>query len=206
MKRIYTLISFLALTLIITSCKKEVDSENPTSTTTTTFPVVFTSNINLIDEGASFTMNGVSNHSSATSLTPTIAGEILFDSLLRLNFVDEITQKEFTLTLSELGGDIIQPGTYSFANPLSDYQLSMALENTQNGYLYMYANSFNNQGLTYDGQPVVPNGAITISSVSQTAISGTISGELYYSSNGSANQEYKAIITNGSFTCDIVRY
>jgi hypothetical protein len=208
MKTHYFIISFLALITLSASCKKEVDSQNPPNSSSAPLPVVFTANVNFIDENNSVTMNGVPDYDYPNNPGYTVetAGDITQDSILRLFFIDEVSQTTFVVSLAERGGDVIQPGTYSFANPTSDYHFAMQLENIQSDKLYTYMNAFNSSGEQYSGQPIIPNGTLTISSVNQTSISGTINAELYYSVNGLTNYTHKVTISNGSFSCGVLRY
>ena len=171
MKIYHTLILLLVFSMLFTSCKKEVDSTSPTTVTPTpaTLPVVFTANVNFMDEGTSATMNGVSDYPIYLGYTVETSGYIGQDSTLYLSFIDEVTHIDFDFTLSNNGG-IIQPGTYSFTNPTTDYDLSMNLTNNQSNKLYTYMNAYNNPGTQYNGQPITPNGTITITNVSQTSI------------------------------------
>ena len=207
MKSFYTLVSILALSLVFISCEKEVDSNNPTTPTPTptVLPVVFTANMNFMDEGTSATMNGVSAYPIVLGYTSETSGYIGQDSVLNLTFTDEVSQIDFDFSLVINGGNI-QPGTYSFTNPTTDYELSMYLTNSQSGKVYTYMNAYNDPGTQYNGQPITPNGTITITSVNQTTISGTLNAELYYTSIDVTNNSHKLIISNGAFNCDIIRF
>lgn len=205
MKTSYIFILFLVLSTLFTSCKKEIEPETTPTSTDENRPVVFTANVNFVDEGAAITMNGVSDYPTYASPTPETAGDISQDSILRLYFEDKSTNTVFTLLLSENGGDIIQPGTYSLTSSGAEYLLSMQIENKQSDILYSYMNSLNGLGFEYNGQPVTSSGVITITSFEQNSISGTINAELYYHQSSFLEKTHKAIITNGSFNCDIVR-
>lgn len=200
MKVYYTLISVLFLSTLLTSCHKdkevETSSNNPA---TTPLPVIFTANMNFVDEGSSVTMNGVSDYNTS-SYTLATAGYILHDSLLTLTFKDESTHLEFVLNLLLNGADI-QPGTYSFSGSTNDYTLAMSLENTQNDLTYTFSNWLTNA--QYQGQVIVPNGTLTITSVTQTTISATLNADLY--KDNTVEMTHKMTISNGSMNCDIIR-
>lgn len=167
--------------------------------------VLFSADFNYVDRNEQVSVQFDSGFSSGTDIG---ALEYQGDSVLSLSFINSTTNRQFDLSLSTHGGNTIVPGTYTFTENSPNHSVGA------NTFFYASSNPPDqfvlgpiSGGLSYQNVLTPRSGQITITSITNNSIQGTISGNFYGENDGGTlNYNSKLVITNGQFNCGLFHY
>lgn len=167
-------------------------------------PVLLTANFDYVDRNEQYSVQARDGRADIG------IGAAMFDgdSTLLIHVYDLVADRSIILTLETFNGQLVSPGTYDFSGSTPDYDIVMEVYTGSSSTTLSDGFAGGSGGnVLYHNVLTSQSGQLTITSITNDRIQGTISGDLFGEYNSStANNSSKLTVTNGQFNTDLVYF